>query len=207
MQQLTNSQREEDWFEARLGLATSSKFNDIMAVGRSGAELASRKNYRAQLVSERLTGEKAENRTNAAMDWGTEFEDTARLRYELKTGNEVVESGFYKHDKLDAGASPDGFIGEDGLVEIKCPNSATHIETLRRKTVPKQYFWQVQGQMWVTGRKWCDFVSFDPRLPENAQLFITRVERDDESIKELEAEVTTFLREVAAEVKFVESYE
>lgn len=202
----TDSQRTNEWYEARLGKATASNFSAIMAKGRNGYELAARKNYRAQLVSERLTATKEDSYSSSAMAWGTEYEDTARLMYEMKSGNTVEDCGFFAHEKLQAGASPDGLIGEDGLVEIKCPNTSTHIDTLKRQDIPPQYFWQVMGQMWITGRKWCDFVSFDPRLPSNAQLFITRVERDDEAIKNLEAEVTTFLREVAAEVQFIETY-
>ena len=106
-----------------------------------------------------------------------------------------------------AGASPDGLIYDDGLIEIKCPNTATHIETLKSKKLPYQYYWQVMGQMWITGRKWCDFVSFDPRMPKNAQIFITTVERDDEAISKLEGQVTTFLREVAADEQFIRNYE
>ena len=199
-------QRTDEWYEARLGKATASNFSAIMAKGRNGNELAGRKNYRAQLVSERLTATKSDSFTSAAMEWGVETEDTAKLRYELRSGNTVEDCGFYAHDKLQAGASPDGLIGEDGLIEIKCPNSATHIDTLKRQDIPQQYYWQVMGQMWITGRQWCDFVSFDPRMPANAQLFIKRIERDDEAIKTLEAEVTTFLREVAAEVQFIEAY-
>ncbi len=204
--QITNDQGTDEWFNQRLGKATASRFADIMAKGRGSTEAAARKNYKAQLLSERLTGEKADTYGSAAMAWGTDYEATARLMYELKSGSTVEETGFYVHDNLEAGASPDGLIGDDGLLEIKCPNTATHIETLKRQETPRQYFWQVHGQMWITGRKWCDFVSFDPRLPENAQLFITRVERDEDVIKDLEAQVTTFLREVAAEVQFIESY-
>lgn len=206
MQQLTNDQGSDAWFESRLGRATASKFNDIMAKGRNGSEPASRRNYREQLVDERLSGERAENFKSASMSWGTDYESAARLAYEFKTGNAVEETGFYAHDTLMAGASPDGLIGEDGLLEIKCPNSSTHRDTLKKQEVPNQYRWQIQGQLWITGRKWCDFVSYDPRLPSNAQLFITRVDRDDNAIAELEGQVTTFLREVAAEVQFIENY-
>lgn len=206
MQQLTNDQRTDEWFALRLGRATASRFGDIMAKGRNGYEPAARKNYRAQLVSERLTGVKDETYTSAAMQWGVDNEETARLRYELRTGNEPVECGFFTHDTLQAGASPDGLIGDDGLLEIKCPNSATHIETLKKQAVPSQYKWQVQGQLWITGRQWCDFVSYDPRMPSNAQVFITRVQRDDAAIKELEGQITTFLREVEAEVQFIKNY-
>ncbi len=206
MQQSTDDQRTEDWFEARLGRATASRFKDVMLTIKSG-EAAGRKNYRAELVAERLTGVRDEGYTTAAMQWGIDNEPLARLRYELLTGNSVEECGFFAHSSLMAGASPDGLIYDDGLIEIKCPNTATHIETLKSKKLPYQYYWQVMGQMWITGRKWCDFVSFDPRMPKNAQIFITTVERDDEAISKLEGQVTTFLREVAADEQFIRNYE
>lgn len=203
---LTDEQRTDDWFEARLGRATASRFKDVMLTIKSG-EAAGRKNYRAELVAERLTGTREETWTSAAMQWGIDNEDLARLRYELLTGNTVDECGFFAHPKLMAGASPDGLIGKDGVLEIKCPNTATHIETLRKQTVPSQYYWQVMGQMWITGRKWCDFVSFDPRMPKNAQIFITTIKRDEEAIKKLEEQITTFLREVTEEEQFIRNYE
>lgn len=195
----------DEWFEARLGRATASRFKDIMTFIKSG-ESATRKNYRAELVAERLTGVREEGFTTAAMLWGTETEPLARLQYMLKSGNDVEECGFFAHEELMAGASPDGLIGEDGTLEIKCPNSATHIETLRRGTVPYQYYWQVLGQLWITGRKWCDFVSFDPRMPANAQYVCIHVERDEQKINELQSEVTDFLNEVESDVAFVTNY-
>lgn len=198
-------QRSLEWFAGRLGRATASRFNDIMARTRSGFA-ASRKNYRADLVVERITGTKEDTYTNAAMQWGIDNEPVARLQYMLATGNDVEETGFWQHDELMAGASPDGFVGEDGLLEIKCPNTATHLDTLTYRKLPKQYQAQVQGQMWITNRKWCDFVTFDPRLPENAQLLIVRVERDDAYIAELEAEIKDFLEEVEQLVDFVKEY-
>jgi len=204
-QQTNADQRSEEWFAARLGKATGSRFNDIIAKTRSGYS-ASRKNYAAELVVERITGEPTNTFTSVPMQWGTDNEPVARLQYELATGNEVQETGFWTHDTLEAGASPDGLIGDDGLLEIKCPNTATHIDTLIKKKLPRQYEAQVQGQMWITGRQWCDFVTFDPRLPENAQMFIVRVERDDVFIKELEEEVSLFLEEVRDLVEFIKSY-
>ena len=195
----------DEWHQARLGRATASRFGDIMAKIKSG-EAAQRKNYRAELVAEILTGERVDFFKSAAMQWGTETEPLARLRYSLITGNEAEECGFFAHTSIQAGASPDGLIGEDGTLEIKCPNTATHIETLRKQSVPYQYYWQVMGQLWITGRKWCDFVSFDPRLPNNAQFFTIRVERDENKIKELEDEVKEFLLSVESDVAFVESY-
>lgn len=199
-------QRSPEWFAARLGRPTASKFGDIIATTRSGYS-AGRKNYRAELVIQRLTGVVPEGFSNAAMAWGTETEPVAQLAYELATGNEVEETSLWLHDEIEAGASPDGLIGDDGCLEIKCPNSATHLETLRTGKVPRLYIAQVQGQMWITGREWCDFVSFDPRLPQNAQLFITRVHRDDIYIQNLEQEVIEFLQEVEEEVEFVKHYE
>lgn len=198
-------QRSPEWFAARLGRATGSRFGDVMAKTRTGYS-ASRKNYAAELVIERLTGKQADVFVSTAMQWGTDNEPVARLQYMLATGNEVEETGFWQHDSLEAGASPDGFVGKEGLLEIKCPNSATHIETLWKKKLPHQYQAQIQGQMWVTGRQWCDFVTFDPRLPDNAQMLVIRVARDDIYIAELEEEIKVFLEEVADQVEFIENY-
>lgn len=198
-------QRTLEWYEARLGKATASKFGDIMTLIKSG-ESAARKNYRATLVAERLTGIPTESFTSSAMQHGIDNEELARLEYSLITGNEVVEAFFETHDTLQAGASPDGYVGEDGLVEIKCPNTATHIETLKTKKIPKQYYWQIQGQLWITNRKWCDYLSYDPRLPENAQLVLIRVEPNKEDIDKLEKEITDFLKSVDEEVEFIKEY-
>lgn len=199
-------QRTSEWYEARLGKATASRFKDILATLKSGGESAARKNYRAELVVERLTGMPIERYRSAAMDWGTETEDLARLEYTLKTGNAVEEVGIFVHEKLAAGASPDGLVGKDGLVEIKCREVANHIQMLRSGEVSNDYTAQIQGQLWLTDRKWCDFISFAPELPENAQLFIKRVPRDEGYIKNLASEVTKFLAEVDAEVAFVKEY-
>lgn len=196
----------EEWHQARLGRATASRFKDVMTKIKYG-EAAARKNYKYELVAERLTGQHQETYSNAAMDWGTDNEPVARLRYELTTGNDVEECGFFVHPDIEAGASPDGLIGDDGLLEIKCPNTSTHIETLRKRTVPSQYYWQIQGQLWMTDRQWCDFVSFDPRLPENAQFFTVRVPRNDDHITELATEIRDFLDDVELEVNFVKTFE
>lgn len=199
-------QRTEKWFADRLGKATSSRFNDIMSTTKTGYG-AGRKNYRAELVIERLTEERQESYTNSAMQWGIDNEPTARLAYEAETGDIVTDAPFVQHSLLEAGASPDGYIGDDGVLEIKCPNSATHIDTLAKKKIPFQYYAQVQGQMWITGRKYAKFVSFDPRMPINAQFIIIDVPRDDAYIEKLEKEVTSFLEEVEAETEFVRLYE
>lgn len=200
-------QRTDDWFKARLGKATGSNFDKIMA----GEKYAGWKNYRAELVAERLTGIRyaeltGRDFTTFEMSWGTDNEPLARLHYSLLTHNVVEECGFFEHSTLAAGASPDGLIGEDGLLEIKCPNTATHIETLHKGTVPRQYVAQVQGQMWITGRKWSDFISFDPRLPDNAKIIIIHVARDEAYIRNMEAEVTRFLSQVEEEANFVTNF-
>ena len=189
-------QRTEDWFQIRLGKVTASRVSDVMAKTKSGYS-ASRDNYMAQLIVERLTNTKAESFTNAAMEWGTNQEPFARAAYEVKAGFLVEEEGFVSHPTIKmAGASPDGLVEQDGLVEIKCPNTATHIETLLSQKVPEKYILQMQFQITCTQRMWCDFVSFDPRMPEKNQLFIKRVERDDRIIHEIETEITKFLNEL-----------
>lgn len=189
------AQQTEEWFAKRLGKATASKFKDVLATIKTG-EAATRRNYRAQLVVERLTGQKEEGYTNAAMAWGNETEPLARIAYECRTGLIVEQADFIDHPHLMAGASPDGLIGEDGGLEIKCPHqSAVHIETIQ-SGMPSEHMAQVQGAMWITGRKWWDFVSYDPRMPEHLQLYVQRIERDDKYIADLEAKVTQFLKEV-----------
>lgn len=194
-------QRSPEWFQARLGKVTASKVSDVMAKTKSGYA-ASRDNYMAQLVVERMTNKQAESFTNAAMEWGTQQEPFARAAYEIKTGVVVEEVGFINHPRLpNAGASPDGLVGEEGMVEIKCPNTATHIETLLSKEVPWKYYAQMQWQMACTGRLWCDYVSYDPRMPENTQLFIQRVYRDADNIELMEKEVVKFLVELGEKVE------
>jgi len=188
-------QRTDAWFAARCGRVTASRIADVMARTKSGYG-ASRATYLAQLVSERLTGEVAPSFSSPAMEWGTEKEPEARAAYSAKTCEIVEETGFHKHPTLEAGASPDGLVGADGLVEIKCPNSATMIEYLRTRQIPQKYILQMQFQMLCTGREWCHFVAYDPRLGERLQLLIIRVERDPALIAEIESEVTQFLKEL-----------
>ena len=187
-------QRSEEWFQARLGKVTASRVADVLAKIKSG-ESASRRNYKIQLVSERLTGEKQETYINQAMQDGIDREFYARERYVQQFG-EVEEVGFVKHPTLEAGASPDGMVGEDGILEIKCPMGSTHTETLMTQDVPSRYIPQIQFQLLVTGRKWCDFVSYNPMFPEHLQVFVKRVEADPVYQKELESEVKQFLSEV-----------
>jgi len=187
-------QRSEEWFQARLGKVTASRVADVLAKIKSG-ESASRRNYKIQLVSERLTGEKQETYINQAMQDGIDREQFARDRYVQQFG-EVEEVGFVKHPTLEAGASPDGMVGDDGIIEIKCPMGSTHTETLMTQDVPSKYVPQIQFQLLVTGRKWCDFVSYNPMFPEHLQVFVKRVEADPVYQKELESEVKQFLGEV-----------
>lgn len=193
-------QRSPEWFAARSGKVTASRVADVIAKTKTGWG-ASRANYAAQLVAERLTGTVEEGYTNAAMQWGTDQEPEARIAYEFRHEVTVFEVGFVPHPSIAmAGASPDGLVGEFGLVEIKCPNTATHIETLRSGSVPGKYLTQMQWQMACTQRDWCDFVSFDPRMPEAMRLFVRRVPRDEDLIAELEREVVAFLAEIDATV-------
>jgi putative phage-type endonuclease len=203
MEQQTN-----EWFTARLGKVTASRVADVIAKTKTGYS-ASRDNYMAQLICERLTGQKGESFTNAAMEWGTQTEPLARSAYENARSLLVKEVGFINHPRIEmSGASPDGLVAEDGLVEIKCPNTATHIDTLLSGKVPTKYITQMQWQMLCCERKWCDFVSFDNRLPEHLQLFVQEVEFDPEYAAMLEKEVVLFLTELDNKVaKLKEKYE
>lgn len=184
------------WLALRLGKVTASRVSDVIARTKSGPS-ASRANYAAQLIAERLSGHVEEGFTNAAMQWGTDQEPDARLAYEFRTDTEVEQVAFVPHPTIEmSGASPDGLVGADGLVEIKCPNTATHLETLTTGVIPGKYVTQMLWQMACTGRAWADFVSFDPRLPENMRLFVNRLHRDDTRIAELESEVIGFLFEI-----------
>lgn len=189
-------QRTDDWFKARLGKVTASRVADIIAKTKSGYS-TSRANYAAQLVCERLTGAKESGFTSSAMQWGIDKEDEAANAYAFHYDARLETVGFVEHPDIDmSGASPDRLCGDDGLIEIKCPITATHINTLLKETVPSDYITQMQWQMACTGRQWCDFVSYDPRLPEHMRLFVKRVDRDNDRIAELEKEVKEFLYEV-----------
>lgn len=193
-------QRTEEWFAARLGKVTASRVADVVARTKSGYS-TSRANYMAELVAERLTGKKGDSYSNAAMQWGTEQEPFARAAYESAKGVLVQEVGFVPHPTIaDAGASPDGLVSTDGCVEIKCPFTATHIDFLMDGVVPDKYVTQMQWQMACAGRLWCDYVSYDPRLPERMQIKVLRIMRDNVLIKNLEDEVQKFLMELQVKV-------
>ena len=190
-----------EWHAMRCGKVTASKIADMMAKTKTGWG-ASRTNYGAQLVAERLTGIVAESFTNAAMDWGILTEAEARNAYSFYGNVDVTPIDFVQHPEIAmSGCSPDGLVGEHGLVEIKCPNTATHIQTLLGGSIPGKYQLQMFWQMACTGRHWCDFVSYDPRMPEDMRLFVQRLARDDAKIGEITTEVVAFLAEVDATVE------
>lgn len=181
----------DDWHKLRLGKVTASRFSDAMAGGAG----KTRKAYMIKLIAERLTGEPQEGYTNAVMQRGNEIEPHAREYYNLLNDITVKEVGFVELDE-NIGASPDGLVGEEGLLEIKCPNSATHIEYLLAGKLPATYKRQVQGQLWVTDREWCDFVSYDPRVTSRPY-FCERIDRDNEYIKDLRIGIQMFVTEMA----------
>lgn len=188
-----------EWLQARAGKVTASRIADLMAKVKTG-ESASRRNLRAQIVAEILTGQPQEmGFISKEMAWGTEQEPYARAAYEMKNGTLVDQVGLVVHPSNPrAAASPDGLVDDDGLVEIKCPNTATHLDYILAGTVPAGYQLQMLWQMACTSRQWCDFVSFDPRMPEHLQLFVVRFPRDEARILEIEHEVDAFLAEVDA---------
>ena len=202
MKIITADQGTPEWFAARLGLATGSKFSDVLAGGKG----LTRKAYAVQLALEIVTGKQAETFTNQAMQDGTEREPIARALYEAHTGNFVDEVGFCRHDSIDCGVSPDGLIDEDGGLEIKCPKASTHAGYLAIPAEPSTYTAQIQGCMWITGRAWWDFVSYHPDFPENAQLIVRRIKRDSDYIVKLEQAVKAFRNEVMEEVSIIKNF-
>jgi len=192
-----------EWHQLRLGKVTASRVADILAKTKTGPS-ASRQNYLIELALQRTTGIIQESYSNAAMEWGTQTEPQARVAYEVTTNNFVDQVAFVDHPSIAwFGCSPDGLVSDRGLVEIKCPNSATHWEYFKAKKAPNKYVIQMQAQMAVTGRDWCDFISFDPRMPDRSQLLIVNVPRDPEFILFMEAEIKQFLSEVEVEVNLM----
>jgi hypothetical protein len=194
---ISASQHSAEWFAARCGKVTASRFKDVLAKLKNGSPAEKREAYLWELVIERIMGRAADHFASAAMQWGTDQEMHARMAYEAHTGAIVDEVGFIAHPSLaDVGGSPDGLIGEDGGFEAKCPfNSANHLSTIL-SGMPPEHIAQVQGLMWLTGRKWWDFVSYDPRLPAPFDLYIERIQRDEEFIKTLHEEIVSFLADV-----------
>jgi len=194
---MNDLQRTSEWYTARLGKLTGSRIADATAKTKTGWG-ASRANYMAELLIERLTGLPTERYTNAAMDWGTQFEPEALAVYEGRSLDVITLTGFVPHpDILMSGCSPDALVAVDGMAEIKCPNTATHIDTVLGAPIDERYIKQMQWQMACCGRAWCDWVSYDPRLPEKLRIVVRRVDRDDKLIAKLEGEAGIFLAELA----------
>lgn len=190
-------QGSDEWKMARLGHVTASNMADVMSKGKGSGEAIGRYKYKVRLVAERLTQTAAESFSNAAMEWGVEQEQFACIEYESRLETFVDKTGFWLHPEIKwLGVSPDRLVDSDGLIEVKCPNTTTHLNYWLENKIPTDYYKQIQCQLWVTGRQWCDFVSYDPRLPKRNQLLVIRAERDESLIKEMEAETLKFLDEV-----------
>lgn len=190
-------QGSDAWKLARLGHVTASNIAEVMSKGKGTAEAVGRYKYKVKIVAERLTGAAGESFTNAFMQWGIEQEQFACIAYEAEKETFVDKTGFWLHPDIQwIGVSPDRLVGQEGLIEVKCPNTTTHLDYLFENKVPSEYYKQIQCQLWVTGRQWCDFVSYDPRLPKRNQLLIVRTERDEKLIAEMKAETEKFLAEV-----------
>ena len=196
-------QGSDAWHQLRLGKVTASRVADILAKTKTGPS-ASRQNYLIELALQRTTGIIVESYSNAAMEWGVQNEQNARVLYEITTNNFVDTVAFVDHPSISwFGCSPDGLVSDGGLMEIKCPNSTTHWEYFKSNKPPQKYVIQMQAQMACTGRDWCDFVSFDPRMPERSQLLVVRVDRDNAFIAEMEEQIKQFLSEVEVEVNLM----
>jgi predicted phage-related endonuclease len=194
------TQGEPEWHAARCGKVTASRVADIVRKTKTGVS-ASRNTYMGELVAERLSGFQAEGFTSAAMQFGKDNEAAAREMYAFASGATLRTVGFIDHHTIEwAGFSPDALVGDAGLIEIKCPNSATHIATLLGAPIDPDYVKQMQWAMACTKREWCDWVSFDPRMPPEMQLHVRPVNRDPVLIAELESETRKFLAEVDATI-------
>lgn len=195
------AQRSEEWFESRRGLVTASRIKDIAKKQKNGSFYATRETYKNQLIAEIITGVSVKIPTSEAMQHGIDTEDMARKEYSEIVWDDVVEAPFVKHPRIErSGASPDALVGIEGLLEVKCPTTVTHVLTLRENKMPEDHNYQVQWQMACTGRKYCDFMSYDPRLPEQYRIYLERIDRDDLFIAQLEEIVVNFLKEVDEEI-------
>ena len=207
MQKMDEIQGSEEWHSARLGKVTASKLIDVLTKGKGEAESLTRAKYRMDLACEMLSSTRAESFTNDAMARGTELEPIARMFYEVKFNLAVKEVGFINHPTVPmSGASPDGLVGDDGLIEIKCPNKNTHGNTILTGDIPAKYMSQMQWQMACTGRQWCDYVSFCPEMLFDLQMYVKRVPRDDEFIAKAEVAVVKFLEEVLEIITQIKGY-
>jgi len=194
-------QQTPEWLKARIGKCTGSRVKDALSFLKNGQPSQKRKDYLTDVVTERLTGFAVEHYVTPAMQWGIDTEEYASSAYEVVSGNDVEEVGIAEHPSIPMfSASPDRYVGNDGIVEIKCPITTTHVEWMMAGLIPEEHLWQLTAEMACSGRKWVDFVSFDPRLPPRNQVFIRRLLRDEERIAFMEAGVIQFLSEVDAMV-------
>ncbi|EJF82317.1 lambda exonuclease family protein [Bartonella doshiae] len=198
-------QRTAEWFQARLGKVTASNVYNIISKTAKGLPTSKYEDYKMKLMTERLTGETSQSYTTSAMQWGIEHEDDALKEYAFIYDTEVTRCGFIQHPTMEmAGASPDGFVGEDGLVEIKCPQSANHLRFFMDGNIKPEYIAQIQFQMACTGRKWCHFVSYNPQFVGRStrlRMKIKRILRDEKHIEEINKAVETFLAEIDQDMK------
>lgn len=193
----------------RLGRATASEFNSIITRLRGGGEAAARRNYRIRLTLERVTGKTPTRFSNDYTDWGHDTEELATVEWMVRNPEQahlLIKCGFIKHDWLMAGASPDRLLGDDATFEVKCFNSANHYEALTTGMLPREYVAQVQGQLWITKRKYAIVVMYDPDFPPESQLIVLHVERDEKYIDNLAVDVSNFLDEVDAQENFIRNY-
>jgi putative phage-type endonuclease len=202
----TPGQETDEWIAARIGKLTASRMVAVIGRKKNGEWLEARENYMIELMAERWTGMAIDSYLSQAMLWGIETEPAARKAYEQAIGEEVTKTGFIDHPKIPmCGASPDGLVGYDGLVEIKCPETKTHIGYLMERAVPEKYLPQMHWQLACSGRRWCDFVSFDPRMPVGLKLFRVRLERDERQIIAYENDAKAFLSAMAFTMSKIES--
>lgn len=193
-------QRSHDWLQARCGYPSGSGFKHLMAKTAKGLPTAARNTYLWEKVTERISGQPVQHFVTHAMQWGIDQEEFAREAYETRTGRTVASMGFVRHPTLVCGCSPDGVVDMEGLLEIKCPSTVTHLQTINNG-MDSDHMAQLQGGMWILNLQWADFVSYDSRLPEPYQLYIQRVPRDNDYIARLEAEVIGFLSDLETTLK------
>lgn len=190
-------QGSEEWKQFRCGKITSSRFRDVMSKGKGSEPSRTRLSYLYEIAAEIITGKVADNYISPAMEHGTLCEPLARIEYEEREALPVQQVGIIEHPKYNnITSSPDGFIGENGLLEIKCPKTSTQIQYVLDGVFPSEYQAQVQGQLWICEREWCDFVSFDPRIEGPSQYFKIRVNRDEEYIEKLKNGVDLFITDL-----------
>lgn len=195
-----------EWLELRIGKISASRAKDLLATVRYG-EAAGYRNYKTELAVERITGTRYERYVTKQMEYGTETESVAATMYQLITGNVAKECGMYAIDGTNVVASPDRLVGDDGLVEIKCRELGNHVESIATGNVPDEYYKQIQFQLWVTHRHWCDYVSYGDEMPDNAQVFVKRVERDEEVINEIIERVDQIEEDIAKVTDVIKSYD